>query len=223
MEVQTTARKTDPLSNRWRRRSFIGAAAAAACGLAAPAWAASPIDRRPASRPLSLDYLRRYVDVYPRAAWSHIRPCPERMHPAHDFTRLTIHHAGTCVNLHTDFLEVAQDIEGIMVGHLRRQFGDLGYHFVIDRAGRAWEGRSLCFQGAHVAQKNDANIGVMLLGNFEHQKPASDQVEAMNRLTEALRRRFGIPAHQVYGHRDLGATLCPGANLYGDVVALKQS
>ena len=33
---------------------------------------------------------------------------------------------------------------------LRRRFGDIGYHFAIDRNGRVWEARSLAYAGAHV-------------------------------------------------------------------------
>lgn len=203
----------------WSRRRFLGGCALAAGGVAAAGWRS---DDPPSGRRIALDYFRRYVEILPRAAWTRSRPEPDRMHRADDFTRITIHHAGTQVNRHTRFAEVAHDIEDILTGHRRRHFGDLGYHFVVDRAGRVWEGRSLYFQGAHVARENHRNIGVMLLGNFERQAPSTEQLAAMERMTAALRRRFGIPAGRIFGHRDLGATLCPGTHLYGDVLALKR-
>jgi hypothetical protein len=109
-----------------------------------------------------------------------------------------------------------------LAGHQRRRFGDIGYHFILDRAGRVWEGRSMQFVGAHVSAENEENIGVMMLGNFEDQRPSDRQVDALRALTFALQGRYAVPATRVYGHRDLGHTLCPGHHLYGEVKALKQ-
>jgi hypothetical protein len=170
-----------------------------------------------------LDALARQVDLKRRFQWTGAAPHLEQLRLATAYSRLTVHHTGTGTNLHQDLGMVATDIENVMVGHLGRHFGDIGYHFVVDRAGRVWEGRSLRFVGAHVSSENEENIGVMLLGNFENQRPSESQVATLNRLTGALRNRFSIPLYRVYGHRDLGHTLCPGRYLYGYVGDMRKT
>ena len=157
----------------------------------------------------------------PRAAWADRPPRLDRLYGADGFNRLTIHHTGAQSNFHTNRNAVHVDLDGIMNGHMNLNYGDIGYHLMIDYAGRVWEGHSLDYEGAHVGRHNRGNIGVMLLGNFERQEPAPSQVAAMGRLSEQLRMRFAISRHEIYGHRDLGHSLCPGRLLYPEVQRLK--
>ena len=124
-------------------------------------------------------------------------------------------------NHHLHPKEVAADIENIMAGHRARHFGDIGYHFIVDRAGRVWEGRSLKYTGAHVSAQNDENVGIMLLGNFENQRPSGSQMQGLYGLVHGLRSHFGIPKDFIFGHCDLGKTLCPGRYLYGYVSEMR--
>ncbi|MBN2301700.1 MAG: N-acetylmuramoyl-L-alanine amidase, partial [Lentisphaerae bacterium] len=139
------------------------------------------------------------------------------------YDRLTIHHEGNAVNYNTDLQTVTRDLKGILISHVDLGYGDIAYHLVIDRAGRVWEGRSLMYEGAHVSGQNEKNIGVMLLGNFEEQKPSEEQIAAMKLLVSLLRNRYRIKKHRIYGHCDLGPSLCPGKHLYEHVVALRES
>ena len=209
------------------RRHFLSTLAAAlpAVGVI-PAMASSlpqalragvPVER------LGIGFLEGKVDILPRRAWTRIAPLESRMERAERYTRITVHHSGSSVNVHEDFEMVAFDIEGILSGHQKRRFGDIGYHFILDRAGRVWEGRSLRYVGAHVSAANRENIGVMLLGNFEYQEPSARQLAALRGLTLALRERFNVDAGEVFGHRDLGHTLCPGHHLYGEVGTLRHA
>jgi len=92
---------------------------------------------------------------------------------------------------------------------------------MIDYSGRIWEGRSLKYQGAHVSSRNPGNIGVVLLGNFEIQKPSAAQKATLVKLVTELRRYYGVSRRRIYGHRDLDSTLCPGRNLYPFLPTLK--
>ena len=201
------------------RRRFLGLVAGAApiaIGLAHP-WRA-----RAASNAIDdLSFLRPRVSLMPRAAWTQTAPILQRLDASPNFTRVTVHHSGASISTELRCEDIAMQIEGIMEGHRRRHFGDIGYHFVVDRAGRVWEGRSLKYTGAHVSAQNEGNIGVMLLGNFERQRPAPKQLDSLHELTQALRYRFTVPRYSVFGHRDLGHTLCPGRYLYGTVGALR--
>ena len=132
-----------------------------------------------------------------------------------------MHHAGTGINRHRTQASVTSDLTGILSAHMEQGYGDIGYHLAVDYVGRVWEGRSLSYEGAHVLSENEANIGVLLLGNFERQRPSLAQLSAMEDLVRILRHHFRISARRVYGHRDLGSSLCPGAHPYPYVRSMR--
>ena len=170
---------------------------------------------------LSLKFLTAVIPLNRRALWAEKSAQTARLHTAALFTRITVHHSGALVLRDTARQSVIDDLNSVLEAHMRLRYGDIGYHFVVDYAGRVWEGRSLSYEGAHVSGENEANLGVMLLGNFEKQKPSDAQLETLNTLVGLLRAHFDIPARRVYGHRDIGETLCPGRYLYPYVVAMK--
>ena len=132
-----------------------------------------------------------------------------------------MHHAGASVNCHSDANSVIYDIQGFLATHAKRNYGDIGYHFIVDYVGRVWEGRSLKYEGAHVLGENIQNIGIMFLGNFEIQEPSGEQIRTLTELTGLLMEQHEISKQRVYGHRDLGHSLCPGKHLYPYVLELK--
>ena len=89
--------------------------------------------------------------------------------------------------------DVAARIEQIRKLHRNRGWGDIGYHFVVDRAGRVWEARPIKYQGAHVKDYNFANIVVLVLGNFDEQLTTGAQLKALRRHLHALMRRYRVP------------------------------
>lgn len=202
-----------PLS---RRQFLKGLILGAPLFLAAPDLLAA---RR--LREISLSFISSVIPLNRRSAWAERRPLSTKLKTASYFSRLTIHHSGALVVRDTERQAVIDDLNSVLEAHARIRYGDIGYHFVIDYAGRLWEGRSLSYEGAHVSSENESNIGVMLLGNFEKQKPSAAQLESLSTLTALLRRHFDIPGRRVYGHRDIGASACPGRYLYPHVVALK--
>lgn len=162
--------------------------------------------------------------VIPRMQWASTRPDPSRMDPMAPIHAITLHHDGMQPSFSTDPPSVAAHIELIRQMHRGKGWGDIGYHFVIDRAGRVWEARPIAYQGAHVKDHNEGNIGICVLGNFEEQAPTAAQVEAVRMWVSVLRQSYGIPAGQVYTHREWpgAATACPGAQLQGVVVRMRE-
>ncbi|MBM4144219.1 MAG: N-acetylmuramoyl-L-alanine amidase [Lentisphaerae bacterium] len=203
------------------RRQFmwkgLGALALAAAGVrrAGAAAVKRPLDG------LDLGALAGCVDLVRRSAWDGPPPKTWLLREAGQYDRLTVHHQGEWSNGATDRNAVEGVIRNVCAGHQARGYGDVGYHFVVDTAGRVWEGRSLAYEGAHVSGENERNLGIMLLGNFEEQRPAAAQVQALDLVTDCLREIFMIKRHRVYGHRDLNPSACPGRNLYGHVVDLR--
>ena len=119
----------------------------------------------------------------------------------------------------------AGSVASIHANHLQRTTGGkpwlgIGYHFVVDRAGRAWEARPISYQGAHVKAHNEGNIGILCLGNYEVQVPTQAQMRKLEELIVTLRTRYRISPTSVSTHKELcnNCTLCPGRNLQRAVV-----
>jgi hypothetical protein len=135
-----------------------------------------------------------------------------------------VHHEGWTPFWGTSESETKARLEVVRNGHLGRGWGDIGYHFIVDRSGRVWEGRYLKYQGAHVKYCNENNVGVMCLGNFVEQKPTAAQVEGLQKTLLALQSYYRIPASRIRSHREWpGAqTECPGKNLQARMSELRR-
>ncbi|MBL4771132.1 MAG: N-acetylmuramoyl-L-alanine amidase [Planctomycetes bacterium] len=99
-----------------------------------------------------------------------------------------------------------------------RNWGDLGYHFLIDPQGQVYEGRSMHWQGAHAGRggnrnNNVGNIGICLIGNFDVDRPSAASLRSLKKLVLNLRSQHRIPAASIRGHMDWKQTECPGRNL----------
>jgi hypothetical protein len=205
-------------ADRCSRRSFLRAAGLLIPGaLLAPGRATGSLPDHihvPRAVPVDLGFIRHQLPLVPRIEWNNTLPQPWKLRVAELFDRITVHHSGATSNYHTARSDVLRDMEGVFMSHSHRNYGDIGYHFIIDYAGTVWEGRSLAYEGAHVASQNERNIGIVVLGNFENQQPSAKQTENLERLTRLLRARFQIKPHRIFGHRDLGHSVCPGQQLY---------
>ncbi len=150
--------------------------------------------------------------VMRRSEWTRTRPIAQRVNPMGGIRHITLHHEGSpnAPVLFADAKTTARRIELIRQFHLDRGWGDIGYHYIIDRAGRVWEARPLNLQGAHVKDHNSHNIGVMCLGNFNIQTPSDAQLQTVARFTRSLRLKHRVAVRSIHTHRELGATSCPG-------------
>lgn len=113
-------------------------------------------------------------------------------------------------------------------------WGDIGYNFVIDRAGNVYEGRAGYERnqripvGAHVAYRNIGTIGIALMGNFQEEEPTDAQLDVLALLISDLSQQIGSDplgetkfwgktTPNILGHQELAAlghgTACPGKNM----------
>ncbi len=160
-------------------------------------------------------------NVIPRSAWTNQGVIRSLANPMNGVSRITVHHdAIPSQNIRTQSDAVVR-LNSVRQSHLKEHWADIGYHYVIDPQGRVWEARPLGFQGAHVKDHNEHNIGVMCMGNFEQQRPTPQQLAALDAFVASLMQRHRIPNSQVKTHRELMQTLCPGRNLQTYMIATR--
>lgn len=162
--------------------------------------------------------------VRSRGAWTSTSPRSRDMRRMAPLQALTIHHDGLQASLdRTDERSNIARLDLIRRSHTGQGWADIGYHFAIDRGGRVWQCRPLDWEGAHVRSHNSGNIGVLVMGNFEVQRPHDRQLVALNAFVGLACRHYGIPAGRVKTHREWSRarTSCPGRHLQGRVVAMR--
>lgn len=160
----------------------------------------------------------------PRQQWTGARPIVSSINPMNGVSRITVHHEGWIPVYFTDESTTMARLQKIQSVHVRdRGWADIGYHFVIDRAGRVWEARNIRYQGAHVKNNNEHNVGVMCLGNFDQQQPSGPQVQQLVVVLRSLMQTYRVPVARVYTHQELNPTACPGKSLQARANAIRSS
>lgn len=161
-----------------------------------------------------------------RSTWKAAAARTRSMKPMGPVHRITIHHSATaCRDARTSAAIAA--IRSIQRYHQDEQgWGDIGYHFLIDPAGRVWTGRAVDWQGAHAGddERNQGNVGICLLGNYtpgDQGPPQPAQIDALAALVQQLCVRHGVAAKDVVTHRELKQTDCPGPYLQTAVEGLR--
>lgn len=144
---------------------------------------------------------------------------------------LTLHHTAWPVqqNLLASFKNM-KDIQNFHIDG--RAWCDIGYQFLMDQKGNAFQGRPFADEsksfasgpalviGAHVGSGNSGNIGMSLMGCF-HPPENSASLNCLDKQNEALldsvvtmfaylADTYKIPADNIRGHRDFNSTSCPG-------------
>lgn len=156
-----------------------------------------------------------------RSAWTDL-PIKGNNNPMGTVTRITVHHTGEHGNwADLPDVEIIQRIE--KYHRTEKEWAAIGYHFLVGKDGRIYEGRPAKYQGAHVSTQNENNLGISVIGDFMENLPSDRQLSALKIFLDDKRREYGVGKGRVYGHRDLHASLCPGNALYAWVKRYKTS
>ncbi len=127
--------------------------------------------------------------------------------------RITVHHTGEHAGLEgVPEVEVLQRIEHYH--QHERGWAAIGYHYVVGKTGKVYEGRPARYQGAHVSGANEHNLGISVVGDFNARLPNSLQLAALDSFLTDSRLRFKVGKARIYGHRELGKSECPGNALF---------
>jgi hypothetical protein len=214
-------------------RAAVARVPAALALLALLAVPSLPAARGQGSAPAGL-LDRSGIAVISRAAWGapdgEASPqwVPMFSRPFH----IIIHHT----DADTVAAGAALSVQAIWAYHsLTRGWGDIGYNYLIDPAGRVYEGRAGGDDvvGAHTEHFNYGAVGIALMGDYTAARPSAAMLGALRHLLIMLADRYGIDPEGAYfedgtmyrligGHRDFNYTLCPGINVYSLLPRLRQ-
>lgn len=118
----------------------------------------------------------------------------------------------TEVTLHYSYGPESQTPRQIQNHHMDGNgWADIGYNFLVDADGVAYEGRGWLTVGAHAAPRNTQGIGICFIGRDGMTDAAKRTVIAL--YDEACRRAGRTLTRK--GHRDINSTSCPGTKNYG--------
>ncbi|MGH9139197.1 MAG: N-acetylmuramoyl-L-alanine amidase [Acidimicrobiales bacterium] len=154
--------------------------------------------------------------------WSYSTPGCEAGPRTAPLQRVIVHHTVQTNSYSPE--QVPAMIRSVYYSHLARGFCDIGYNFVVDAYGRMWQARSgpvnAAVIGGHARGWNTGSVGISLLGQHHPgaSPPAAQPTGASLSAVAAIARwQFQIhgAAPHVIGHRDVGATACPGDYVYG--------
>ncbi len=141
--------------------------------------------------------------------------------PLGEISAVTIHHsAGPRA---TSKAKAQQLHRAYQAHHKANGWGDIGYHWSMDDLGRFYRLRPVAFKGAHTGGHNTGNVGVMLHGNYDHDKLTRAQKASIKWLFQGgllvLTGERERDIVYVRGHQEwpgpTNATACPGRNLMG--------
>jgi hypothetical protein len=153
----------------------------------------------------------------------------------------TIHHTADGNGYTAD--QVPAIMRSIYAYHAQtRDWGDIGYNVIIDKWGRIFEGRagglSSTVIGAHAGGFNTGTFGVSMLGNYDINDVPPAVITAIADVVAWKFSLYGVdPAGYttltsagggtskyaagqqvvlptIFGHRDVGSTVCPGRYAY---------
>uniref|UniRef100_A0A8C0ZPV0 Peptidoglycan-recognition protein n=1 Tax=Castor canadensis TaxID=51338 RepID=A0A8C0ZPV0_CASCN len=120
---------------------------------------------------------------------------------------IIIHTAGTSCSVPVDCQIRVRDTQSFHVD--RRDFCDIGYHFLVGQDGGVYEGVGWHIQGSHTYGYNDIALGIAFMGNFVAAlEAAQDLIQC------AVAKGYLAPNYLLVGHSDVTNTLSPGQALY---------
>lgn len=135
-------------------------------------------------------------------------------------TQITIHHTGVVSKPSISLISKLQSLQAfsqtdnkLSSGKSKPAWGDIPYHFYIDATGRIGEGLPVTVVGDTNTDYNPTgHISVVLEGNFDKEKIAPAQAEALVNLVVYLIRNYKIKSTSINTHQNFAQTSCPGRN-----------
>lgn len=176
--------------------------------------------------------------VYDRASWGATAPqCGVTYCTT---THVGLHHSASSSDfLASTWAQAAANVKSIQSYHMfTNGWCDIGYNYLVSKQGWLFEGRGGGddVKGAHDG-KNCGSMGVCVLGYFHppvNNVPTASLLDAFAELAawkcdqqgidplgSSWYAGLGAVEQNLYGHRDVSATACPGDSLYAQLPGLR--
>ncbi len=137
--------------------------------------------------------------------------------------RMAIHHTESPT---VDKLSVPARLRQIQSYHMDvKGWCDIGYHFLVSRDGRVWQGRPVAQLGTHAGGANTGNIGIAVIGSHDSTPVTTTQINAIADVVRFHADAAGIAINRttIKGHREYKSTSCPGDALFKQLVTIVES
>lgn len=145
--------------------------------------------------------------------------------------KIIVHHTATSGHI----TDPEAGMRAIYLYHaIEKNWGDIGYHYVIGQRGEVFQGRAGDDKaiGGHAYGFNIGTIGIAVMGNFDNQQVPVQASGSLSQLIDYLSSKYSIQKNgvsifhdismpNILGHRELNATSCPGNYLYNEAVKLR--
>lgn len=197
-----------------------------------------------AAAPARTQATRAAPAVVPRAAWG-ADQCPPRSDPGYGEVQMGFVHHTVSANDYGPEQSAAMVLAICRFHRNANRWRDIGYNFLVDRYGRVFEGRAGGIDqpviGAQAQGYNGVSTGIASIGTFSSAPASPAALHATAQLLAWKLSLHGVPAtgtvtvssgggaanrfaagtavalERIAGHRDTGATACPGDVLYGQL------
>lgn len=168
--------------------------------------------------------------------WNHYLIYPDYYN--HHKNKIVIHHTAVDYNPNWTINDVKKQIQDIYKYHtINRDFGDIGYNFLIDQMWNIYEWRAggEWAVGMHASSNNVTSIWIALMWNFQKDTPTIEQMKSLVNLVTAVAKYYHIDPHgytytfstnndkepyvvatknpNIMWHKNVKATSCPWSNL----------
>lgn len=106
------------------------------------------------------------------------------------------------------------------VGQFRFGTG-ISYNVLVFPSGRAYAGASWNRRGTHTGGRNSTARSICLAGNYDIYAPTDAQIVTARRIYHGGKGRLWRAAAELYGHRDVKSTACPGRHAYAQLDTIR--
>ncbi len=154
------------------------------------------------------------MELHPRTAWQlSSMPVVGPPCPVNDIVQVAIHYtASPKVDPFT-----ASYLRAIHRDYTVNRGYSIGYNFAVCQLGRAWQLRGVDIKCAANKGRNHDTLAILVL--VDGDDPANERMINTIRELVTLIRSVAPNARRIVGHRQIGATACPGAGLFAQVIS----
>ena len=166
------------------------------------------------------------MTIYSRADWGGgpVAPARQLDGPLH---YVFIHH--TVASTPASVQEALAEVRRIWNDHTSpsssdpsKPWPDIGYSWLVDDEGNAYEGLGWLQRGIHTSGSNSIGHGIVWMGNAMVRRPSNKALACIAQLIVNGQRDGAVGlAPTIEGHRDRNPTACPGDLLYAQLPIIR--